>query len=171
MEQPVPGPDGFLPERGEPLLAAHLRINDYLFAEEQRAPNAPFDIAIWRKLPKRFLAEQIQATLRRLLGLDQHDAELETAHIARTRLETLLRVLYAIKDPFTEPELRALGQTIPLLGRIAPYGPVEHVVEYLKQNDLTPELPSDLAMQEGGPTNSSKKSSTPLFLLANDVFQ
>jgi len=141
MEQPVPGPDGFLPEPGDPLLAAHLRINDYLFAEEQRAPNAPFAVAIWRKLPKRFLAEQIQAALRRLLWLDQHDAELETAHIARTRLKTLLRVLYAIKASFTEPELRALlDQTIPLLGRIAPYGPVEQVVEYLKQNGLTPEL-------------------------------
>lgn len=113
MEQPVPGPDGFLPEPGDPLLAAHLRINDYLFAEEQRAPNAPFAVAIWRKLPKRFLVEQIQAALRRLLWLDQHDAELETAHIARARLKTLLRVLYAIKAPFTEPELRALLARLP----------------------------------------------------------
>src|SRR4029077_1086233 len=119
-------PDGFLLRSDDKLRLAQLRLNDYLFAEEQRATNAPFDMAVWRKLPKRLLAEQIQAVLQRLRWLDAHDAELETAHVARTRLETLLRALYTIKAPYTELELRALlDQSIPLLGRIAPYGPVE----------------------------------------------
>jgi hypothetical protein len=33
-----------------------------------------------------------------------------------------------------------LDLTVPLLGRIAPYGPVERTIEYLQNNDLTPEL-------------------------------
>jgi hypothetical protein len=71
----------------------------------------------------------------------QHDAELENAHLARLRLATLLRVLYSNRIPYTESDLLILlDLTTPLLGRIAPYGPVEGVIEYLKANDLTPEL-------------------------------
>jgi hypothetical protein len=85
--------------------------------------------------------DQVRAVLERLAWLDQHDAELENAHVARMRLATLLRVLYGIKIPYTEPDLRILLElTTPLLGRIAPYGPVERVMEYLKANDLTKEL-------------------------------
>jgi hypothetical protein len=141
MELPIPGPDGFLISPSDPLRAAHLRLNDYLLAEEQRSPSTPFDAAVWRKLAKRNFAGQVRAVLERLAWLDEHDVELENAHLARLRLGTLLRVLYSIKAPYTEPELRALlDWTVPLLGRIAPYGPVECVVEYLKSNDLTPEL-------------------------------
>jgi hypothetical protein len=142
MDLPIPGPDGFLLSPDDPLHAAHLRLNDYLLAEEQRdTARTPFDVGPWRKLPKRELPGQVQAVLRRMQWLDQHDAELENAHRARLRLVTLLRVLYTIKAPYTEPDLRLLlDLTIPLLGRIAPDGPVERVVEYLKENDLTPEL-------------------------------
>jgi hypothetical protein len=147
---PVPGPDGFLLSPEDPLRAEHLRLDEYLLAEEQRSPQTPFDVAIWRKLAKRHFADQIQAVLRRLAWLDAHDAELENAHLARMRLTTLLRVLYSIKAPYTEPELRALlDLTAPLLGRIAPYGPVECVVEYLKSNDLTPELCRSLREFQG----------------------
>jgi len=148
--EPVPGPDGFLLSPDDPLRAEHLRLNDYLLGEEQRSTQAPFDVAIWRKLAKRGLAGQIQAVLRRLAWLDAHDGELENAHLARMRLTTLLRVLYSIKAPYTEPELRALlNLTAPLLGRIAPYGPVERVVEYLKTNDLTPDLCHSLREFQG----------------------
>jgi hypothetical protein len=148
--EPVPGPDGFLLSSDDPLRAEHLRLNDYLLGEEQRSPQAPFDVAIWRKLAKRHFADQIQAVLRRLAWLDQHDAELESAHLARMRLTTLLRVLYSIKASYTEPELRALlDLTVPLLGRIAPYGPVECVGQYLKSNDLTPELCRSLREFQG----------------------
>jgi len=41
MELPVPGPDGFLISPSDPLRAAHLRLNDYLLAEEQRSPSTP----------------------------------------------------------------------------------------------------------------------------------
>jgi hypothetical protein len=137
----VPGPDGFLISADDPLRAAQLRLNDYLLAEKQRPPQTPFEVAIWRKLPKRQMADQIDAVLRRLRWLNEHDAELQNAHLARTHLGTLLRVLYTIKVPYTEPELlRLLDHTTPLLGRIAPYGPVEGVVQFLKTNDLTPEL-------------------------------
>jgi site-specific recombinase XerC len=33
-----------------------------------------------------------------------------------------------------------LDLTVPLLGRIAPYGPVERTIEYVQNNDLTSEL-------------------------------
>jgi len=145
MPLSLPGPDGFLLLPDDPLHAAQLRLNDYLFAEEQRNPSVPLDVATWRKLPKRLVADQIVAVLRRLTWLDQHDAELETAHLARMRLTTLLRVLYKFKAPYTEADLcRLLDLTIPLLGRIAPYGPVECVVEYLKSNDVTSALCSSL---------------------------
>src|SRR5262249_43153365 len=116
-------------------------LNDYLVAEEQRASTDPFDVTIWRKLPKAKIPDHVEAVLHRLAWLDQHDAELENAHIARIRLTTLLRVLYSLKIPYTEPQLRRLlDLTVPLLGRIAPYGPVERVVEYIASHDLTPEL-------------------------------
>ncbi|HYM11721.1 MAG TPA: hypothetical protein VEU62_13380 [Bryobacterales bacterium] len=142
MDTPIPGPDGFLLSADDPLRAAHLRLNDYLLAEEQRnTALTPFDVAPWRKLPKRQLVDQVQAVLQRLAWLDQHDAELENAHLARLRLATLLRVLHSIKVPYTEPDLCALlDLTTTLLGRIAPYGPVDRVLEYCKDNDLTPKL-------------------------------
>ena len=138
----LPGPDGFLLAPDDPLRAAHLRLNDFLVAEEQRNPaSAPIDASAWRRLPKRELAEITLAVLRRLWWLTQHDAELDSAHLSRIRLVTLLRILYRIKAQFLEPELVAIiDATTPLLARISPYGPIERVTEYLKNNDLTPEL-------------------------------
>jgi len=138
----LPGPDGFLLAPDDPLRAAHLRLNDFLVAEEQRNPaSAPIDASAWRRLPKRELAEITLAVLRRLRWLTQHDAELDSAHLSRIRLVTLLRILYRIKAQFLEPELVAIiDATTPLLARIAPYGPIERVTEYVKNNDLTPEL-------------------------------
>src|SRR4051794_39473452 len=102
----IPCPDGFLLSPDDPLRAAHLRLNDFLVAEEARDPSsAPIDAGPWRKLQKRELPGLTLAVLRRLFWLDQHDAELETAHLSRTRLVKLLRVLYAIKAQFSEPEL------------------------------------------------------------------
>src|SRR5690242_980353 len=97
MEASFPGPDGYLISPADPLRAAHFRLNEYLLAEEQRPPGAPFDAAAWRKLAKRNFADHIQAVLERLRWLDEHDAELQNAHLARIRLTTLLRVLYTIK--------------------------------------------------------------------------
>jgi len=142
MEPTIPGPDGFLLSPNDPVHGAQLRLNDYLLGEEQRnSAVTPFEISTWRKLPKRQLVDQVRAVLECLAWLNQHDAELENAHVARMRLATLLRVLYSIKVPYTESDLRMLLElTTPLLGRIAPYGPVERVMEYLKANDLTQEL-------------------------------
>lgn len=81
------------------------------------------------------------SVLVRLRWLDEHDRELDEAHKSRIRLRTLLRVLYSIKADFNEPELIAvIHATTPLLGQIVPYGPIERVTEYLRRNDLTPEL-------------------------------
>jgi hypothetical protein len=141
MEISIPGPDGFLLAPSDPLREEHLRLSDHLVAEEQRPPSTPFNVAIWKKVDRRSLTKQIQAVLQRLAWLDQHDAELTNAHLARLRLTTLLRVLYSIKAPCAEPDLRMLlDLTVPLLGRIAPYGPLERVMEYLQTADLTPEL-------------------------------
>src|SRR5438552_2301451 len=142
MATSIPGPDGFVLTPGDPLSGAHVRLNDYLHSQEQRdTARTPFDVAPWRKLPKREIPAQVKAVLGRIAWLDQHDAELENAHVARLRLATLLRVLYTIKAPHTEQDLRELLElTTPLLGRIAPYGSVERVLEYIQGDDLTPEL-------------------------------
>jgi len=64
----IPGPDGFLLSPDDPLRAAQLRLNDYLFAEEGRnTATTPFDVSPWRKLPKRELAGQTLAILKRLI--------------------------------------------------------------------------------------------------------
>jgi hypothetical protein len=98
-------------------------------------------LANWRKLYKPELAKYVLATLERMLWLREHDSELQNGHVWRLRLAALLRGLYGIKAGFTEPELIAvLNATVPLLGSIEPYGPVERVGEYLKHNDLTPAL-------------------------------
>ena len=138
----IPCPDGFLLAADDPLRTAHLRLNDFLIVEEQRnAAATAFDLSPWRKLPKRELPPQTLAVLRRIRWLDEHDTELERAHISRIHLRMLLRVLYSIKAEFTEADLVTnIDATTPLLGRVSPYGPIDRVVEYLKKNDLTPEL-------------------------------
>jgi len=137
----VPCPDGFLIADDDPLRGAHLRVNDYLLAEEQRPTSTPFDLTPWRRLQKRELPGQTLSVLNRLRWLDEHDRELDDAHRSRSRLRTLLRVLYGVKAEFTEPELiEVIEKTTILLGRISPYGPIDRVSEYLKTNDLTPGL-------------------------------
>ena len=148
MELDVPGPDGFLFSLNDPLRAEHLRVNEYLLAEENRPSNAPFETAPWRKLPKHRLADYIQAVLRRVAWLHEHNAELEHAHLARLRLRALVRVLYSIKAPVTEAQLRTLlDLTTPLLGRMEPFGPVERAVDDFQDQDLTPalEFPAELS--------------------------
>ena len=138
----VPCPDGFLLTPSDPLRAVHERLNDFLIAEEQRnAATTAFDVSPWRKLPKRELPQQTLAILRRILWLNDHDTELEAAHKSRFRLRMLLRVLYSIRAEFTAAELITnIDATIPLLSHISPCGPIDRVLEYLKKNDLTPEL-------------------------------
>ena len=136
------GPDGFPISPSDRIVAAHLRLNDFLIADTPRDPSqTPLDGGSWKKLPKRQIVDQIEAVLRRLAWLFDHDAELANAHIARLRLTQLLRVLYTVKLPCTEADLRMmLDLTTPLLGRIAPDGPLAYVAAYLKGEDLTPEL-------------------------------
>jgi hypothetical protein len=74
VAEPVPGPDGFLISPDDRLRAEHLRLNDYLLAEEQRSPQTAFDVAIWRKLAKRHFADQIQAVLRQDEGRSTQQA-------------------------------------------------------------------------------------------------
>jgi|SRR5215471_3960664 len=77
---------------------------------------------------------EIQTVLDRLAWLIGHDAELENAQWACFCRATLLRAPRALLD-----------RTVPRLGRVVHYGPVECVVEHLKSNDLTPERCSDRA--------------------------
>ena len=137
-----PSPDGFLLAPDDPLRASHLRLNDFLIAEEQRdAATTAFDVGPWRKLSKRELPQQTLAVLLRFRWLREHDTELEGAHKSRISLARLLRVLYTIKAEFTESDLIAIiDATTPLLGRISPSGPIDRVTDYLKKNNLTPEL-------------------------------
>ncbi len=139
METAIPGPDGFVLSASDRLYSAHQLLNEYL------SDQSSADLAKLKKLAKRQAIDLIEAILRRLAWLYQHDAELETAHVSRLRLLQLLRVLYTRKLPCTEPDLRMmLDLTVPLLDAIAPDGPVDYVMEYLKQSDLTPELCASL---------------------------
>ena len=100
------------------------------------------DLSKWKKLKKRQIIDLIEASLRRYAWLREHDAEIPDAHQPRLKLVDLLRTLYTVKKlPCTEADLRMmLDLTTPLLDYIAPDGPVDHVMEYIHENDLTPEL-------------------------------
>ena len=144
-EVPLPGPDGFLLSRADPRYAAHVLLNDYLVAEEAREAAGPLrtwpNISKWKKFPKRQQVDLVAAALVRITWLRDHRGEMENAGASSDRFRRVLRQLYAAKIPFTAEDLRALLElTIPLLGTIEPYGPAEQVTEYLKKNDLTPEL-------------------------------
>lgn len=142
MDDSTTGPDGFPLSRADRLSAAHLLLNEYLAAgwREVAAEIWP-EATSWKRLPRQQAIDLIEALLRRLTWLDQHDAELEDAHVARLLLTRLLPTLHARKLKCTEPELRMLlDLTAPLLDRVAPDGPVDRVMEYLKEHDLTPEL-------------------------------
>jgi len=96
----------------------------------------------YKKLPKRQIIELIEASLRKYTWLREHDAELPDAHVARLKFAKLLQTLHTTKKlPYTEPELRTMiDLTTPLLNYIPPDGPIDHVMEYIKENDLTEEL-------------------------------
>ena len=100
------------------------------------------DLSKWKKLKKRQIIDLIEASLNRYAWLREHDAEIPNAHLERLKLIDLLRTLHTVKKlPYTEAELRRmLDAMTPLLGQISPDGPVDHVMEYIKDNDLTPEL-------------------------------
>ena len=140
------GPDGFPIAADDPLRAAHESLSGFLIEDAAREEaHAKPDDRRWKKLPKPLAIEHVEAILRRLTWLLEHDRELPAAHVDRLRLVRLLRVLYTVKLPCTERDLRALlDLTGPLLDAIAPFGPVECVVEYLRNGDLTPELCASL---------------------------
>src|SRR5262249_15923916 len=123
----------------DPLFAEQVRLNDFLFAEEQGRDR--LDLRLFKKLTPRDFTRQVEAVLQRMAWLVAHDAELDTGHVARRRLATLIGSLHEMKAAYDAPALcRLLDLTVPLLGRIAPYAPGERGGEYLKQGDLTPEL-------------------------------
>jgi hypothetical protein len=142
MENSMPGPDEFPLSRSDRLFAAHLLLNEYLTAEDPNVSDLTSpDLTRWKRLPRRQIIDLIEALLSRLTWLREHDADLKNAHVARLLFVRMLRVLYTRKLPCAEPDLRMmLDLTTPLLDAIAPDGPVDYVTEYLKQNDLTPEL-------------------------------
>lgn len=118
--------------------AVNNLLDEYLSSNGQ-------DLSKWKKLPKRQIIDLIEAILRRYSWLQEHDAELRDAHVARLKLIKLLRVFYTKKLPCSELDLRMmLDLTVPLLDHIAPDGPVDYVMEYIKDNDLTPELCNSL---------------------------
>jgi hypothetical protein len=134
------GLDGFSFQQTDRLAPAHLLLNDYVAEPvmdfERFVPDAK-----WKKLPKRQTIDLIEAMLQRITWLIERDSELRDAHVSRLKLIKLLRQLYARKLPCNDTDLRMmLDLTVPLLNHIAPDGPVDYVMEYVKENDLTPEL-------------------------------
>jgi hypothetical protein len=142
MSGPPSGPDGFPIVAADPLGAAHESLNGFLVEEAAReAAGAKPDDRRWKKLPKRQAIDHLEAILRRLTWLREHDRGLQHAHVDRLRLVRLLRVLYSMKLPCTERDLcTLLDLTAPLLVAISPEGPVEYLLAYTRENDLTPAL-------------------------------
>src|SRR5258706_6758705 len=153
----IPGPDGFLIQRLDPPFAAQQKLSHFLVADEARDPSSKIlDPATGKKLPKREAITLVEAILRRLNWLCAHDAELDTAHLARTRLIQPMRVLYTIKLPCTEADLRSMLELpAPLLGKIAPDGPVDYVTEFVKRQELTPELCASLRTFQDAMTDTA----------------
>jgi len=116
-------------------------LDEYLI-ETPFDPNRDADISKWKKLKKSLIVNLIIEALRRYTWLREHDAELPDAHIARLKLKRLLLGLHTVKKlPCTEADLRMmLDLTVPLMGSISAEGPLDHVMEYIRTNDLTPEL-------------------------------
>jgi hypothetical protein len=141
MNDSRPGPAGFPLSASDRLRAAQLLLNEYLTTEDMHDPERFAPNPRWKKLPKRQTIDLIEAVLLRLSWLHKHDAELAQAHLARIKLVKLLRVFYTRKLPCTETDLRMmLDLTVPLFELIAPDGPVDYVMEYVRESDLTPEL-------------------------------
>jgi hypothetical protein len=144
MDSTLEGLDGFSFQQSDRLAPLHLLLNEYVAEPvtdfERFVPDSK-----WKKLPKRQSIELIEAVLQRLNWLFEHDAELRDAHFARLKLIKLLRQLYTRKLPCNETDLRMMLQlTVPLLDHISPDGPVDYVMEYIKENDLSPDLCSSL---------------------------
>jgi hypothetical protein len=118
------GPDGFPLAADDPLRVAHESLNGFIIEDAAREEaHAKPDDRRWKKLPKSLAIEHVEAILRRLTWLREHDRELRAAHVDRLRLVRLLRVLYTVKLPCTERDFRAfLDLTGPLLDAIAPSG-------------------------------------------------
>jgi hypothetical protein len=119
------------------LLAQYLAETPNRSASD-RSP----DLSKWKKLKKRQIIDLIETTLKRYAWLREHDGEIRNAHEERLKLVDLLRTLHTVKKlPCTEADLRMmLDLTTPLLDYIEPDGPVDRVMEYVQENDLTPEL-------------------------------
>ena len=129
--------DQFVPRRP---TAEDALLEDYLAEEVQDFERFTPDPK-WKKLPKRQSIDLIKIILHRLQWLRDNDSNLADAHLSRIKLVKLLRVLYSRKLPCTEVDLRTiLDSTVPLLTDIAPDGPVDYVMEYIKSEELTPEL-------------------------------
>src|SRR5690348_17115969 len=141
------GRDGFSFSSVHPRAAAHAWLNGYIASEDDPTP-AVFTATL-RKLKKdpspRASLDVLIAALERMVWLRQYESDIAGAHQSIRRFRVLLAPLYKQKLPFTEPDLRAVVQSTTLLqGLIGPSGPVEQVLEFLKQNDLTPGLCKDL---------------------------
>ena len=133
-------PDSFPVSKTDRLYSQHLLLNDYLVEGVRDLERFTPDPK-WKKLPKRQSIDLIEAILPRLKWLRDNDAQIPAAHVFRLKLVRLLRVLYTRNLPCTENDLRMmLDLTVPLLNDIAPDGPVDYVMEYIRHDDLTPEL-------------------------------
>src|SRR5687768_7897484 len=114
MDSSLPGPDGFPVLQPDRLYDAQLLLNEYLTAEEMHDPERFCPDPKWKKLSKRHTIGLIEAVLRRLTWLHEHDAELNDAHLSRLKLVKLLRSFYTRKLPCTESDLRMmLDLTVP----------------------------------------------------------
>ena len=149
MDDTLTGPDNFPLTQSDPLFNSHQQLNEFLSIQSKDLERFVPDPK-WKKLPKRQTIDLIQAVLVRFTWLRENDAKLTDAHLARLKLIKLLRLLYKRKLPCTAADLRTmLDLTVPLLDSIAPDGPVDYVMEYYKDNELTPQLCESLRTFQG----------------------
>src|SRR6185369_2735490 len=99
MDNSLPGPDGFSVLQQDRLHDAQLLLNEYLTTEEMHDLERFSPDPKWKKFSKRQTIDLIEAALRRLTWLHEHDAELKDGHLSRLRLVKLLRSFYTKKLP------------------------------------------------------------------------
>jgi len=135
----IVGPDGFLCTSDDARFAFHSFLNETL-REQAQNPSRAHEIAAAqiKRLRKEFSDQQMIAlactAVDRTAWIDEHRDELADAGEWKRRTTTVLYHLYALKLPFTVPEMcRLIGR------RDGTAPPISRVAEYFATHDLTAE--------------------------------
>jgi hypothetical protein len=132
----IPCPDGYLLNAGSPLAGGHHALNSYLVTVEERG---------WKPALKqlnsiRDKSQKVQiwmALLERLAWLREHGSP-------EPYFKQLHDVTYSIEEwklaPSAAELILVLRKTLELAGSVMPYTPMPHLLAYIEEKGVTPEL-------------------------------